>query len=225
MEEIRILQLGEEDWNRIYELPSWIHLDYQESFCEPPWKPYDMFFLDRPPLEEEIEPLYRAAKAYTLFVTEKGWDRAGAGSGADSSISWLYRSRKAKPIKTADIQQFLKQEARFYYPRPYGEKFNPKDLSISHEFKGKIKWDGNYRVNLEGDFGKKLCQAAFWKSFIPIFQGQVLNFWLEYHKSPSIMLFLTVTKFARGSISHILEQWKFDERELADVIQDRKSVV
>ena len=54
MEEIRILQLGEEDWNRIYELPSWIHLDYQESFCEPPCKPYDMFFLDRPPLEEEI---------------------------------------------------------------------------------------------------------------------------------------------------------------------------
>ncbi|RAZ24266.1 accessory Sec system protein Asp2, partial [Klebsiella oxytoca] len=70
----RILQLGEEDWNDIYELPSGIHLDYRESFCEPPEKPYDLFFLDRLPLEEEIEPLYKSVKAYTLFVTERAWD-------------------------------------------------------------------------------------------------------------------------------------------------------
>ncbi len=219
MEEIRILQLGEEDWNRIYELPSWIHLDYQDCFCEPPEKPYDLFFLDRLPMEEEIEPLYQAVKAYTLFITERAWDTAGMEYGADRNIRWLYRSRKAKPIKTEDIQQFLTQEARYYYPRPYGEKLNPKDLTIAHDFRGKIKWDGNYSVNLNGDFGKVLRQAVFWRYNIILSRGHTMDFWLEYSKSPSIMIFLTVTKFASGSISHILEQWKFDERELRNVIQ------
>lgn len=219
MEEIRILQLGKEDWNRIYELPSWIHLDYQESFCEPPEKPYDLFFLDRLPLEEEIEPLYQAVKAYTLFVTERAWDTVGMEYGADSRIRWLYHSRKAKPIKAADIQQFLKQEARYYYPRPYGEKFNPKDLMIAQDFSGKIEWDGNYGVNLEGDFGRKLRQVVYWRSFIPIFQGQKLDLWLEYHKSPDILISFTITKFASGSISNIQEQWEFDEGELKHVMQ------
>lgn len=219
MAEIRILQLGEEDWNDIYELPSGIHLDYRESFCEPPEKPYDLFFLDRLPLEEEIEPLYKSVKAYTLFVTERAWDTAGMEYGADNNICWLYRSRKAKRIKTTDIQRFLKQEARYFYSRPYGEKFNPRDLTIANGFTGKIKWDGNYSVNLEGDFGKALNQIVFWRYNIVLSKGSTMDLWLEYSKSPSIMIFLTVTKFASGSISHVVEQWKFDEKELMNVIQ------
>ena len=62
MEEIRILQLGEEDWNRIYTLPQWVRLDHVEHFRENTEKrktdkPYDMFFLDRTPQEEEISSL------------------------------------------------------------------------------------------------------------------------------------------------------------------------
>lgn len=72
MDEIRILQLGEEDWGGIYTLPDGVLLEYTEVFQEIPRKPYDMFFLDRNPLEEEIDLLFQAAKAYTLFVTEIG---------------------------------------------------------------------------------------------------------------------------------------------------------
>ena len=32
MEEIRILQLGKENWNNVYTLPEWVHLDYVECF-------------------------------------------------------------------------------------------------------------------------------------------------------------------------------------------------
>ena len=66
MAKIQILQLGDEDWNEIYTLPEGVSLDYADELTEPPKKAYDMFFLDRNLLEEEIEQIFRAAKAYTL---------------------------------------------------------------------------------------------------------------------------------------------------------------
>ena len=52
MEEIRILQLGEVDWNKIYTLPEWVRLDYAEyldgsSVKKNAGKPYDLCFLNR----------------------------------------------------------------------------------------------------------------------------------------------------------------------------------
>ena len=85
MDEIRILQLGQEDWRKIYALPEGVALDHAEAFRELPEKPYDMFFLDRNPLDEEIELLFQGAKAYTLFVT----DRVEVQGRAE----WLCRSR------------------------------------------------------------------------------------------------------------------------------------
>ena len=34
MEEIHILQLGEEDWNKVYTLPEWVQLDHAVHFGE-----------------------------------------------------------------------------------------------------------------------------------------------------------------------------------------------
>ena len=67
MEEIRILQLGDEDWNIVYTLPQWVRLDYAEHLDESPGKkeagrPYDLCFLDRTPREEEMVSLYEMAK-------------------------------------------------------------------------------------------------------------------------------------------------------------------
>lgn len=219
MEEIHILQLGQEDWNHRYELPSWAKLEHLDRFCEPPQKPYDLFFLDRPPQEEEIEPLFQAVKAYTMFVTDRAWDTRRMAYGTEGRIRWLYRSRKAKQIGERDIQQFLMQEARYYYPKPYGEKFNLRDLTIAHGFSGAVRWAGNYSVYLEGEFGRKLYQVAFWRSTIPIFPGQTLDFWLEYQKSPEVTISLCITKFSSESISDIQKQWEFDEQELKHVIQ------
>ena len=67
MEEIRILQLGDEDWNIVYTLPQWVRLDYAEDLDESlvekeAGRPYDLCFLDRTPREEEMVSLYEMAK-------------------------------------------------------------------------------------------------------------------------------------------------------------------
>lgn len=211
MDKIHILQLGNEDWSKVYTLPEMADWEYLAEFTEPPEKPYDVVFLDRQPSDGEIGLLYKEAKAHTLFVT----DRVDVSGG----VEWLFQCKKAKKIAADDIQEFLLQEVRYYYPKPYGEKFDLKNLAISHEFSGAVKWNGNYSVVLNGDFGEEFRQIAFWRNNIPLFQGQVIDLWLEYCKDPGVSITLSVTQFVKGSLSEIYKQWEFREDDLGDIVQ------
>lgn len=210
MARINILQIGEEDWNGIYTLPEYVTLDYAESLEEAPEKAYDMFFLDREPLDAEVELLYRAAKAYTLFVTDKV-DMQG-------QAQWLCRSRKAQCIAETDIQRFLTEESRYYFPRPYGEKFHLRDVAIAQGFRGKVKWNGNYSVELEDDFGEEFRQVAFWRYNNPMPKGEMADFWIEYDKDSSVQVIFEFTLFASGTASIILEQRELREEDIEQVI-------
>ncbi|MDE7068889.1 MAG: accessory Sec system protein Asp2, partial [Schaedlerella arabinosiphila] len=211
MAKIQILQLGNEDWNEIYTLPEGVTLDYAEEFTEPPEKAYDLFFLDRNLLEEEIRQVYRSAKAYTLFVTSKVDVRG--------RMEWLCRSRRAQHLPRADIQRFLTEETRFYFPRPYGEKFALRDVAVAHGFSGKVKWNGNQNILLEGDFGEEFRQAAYWRYNNPLPKGEAADFWLEYDKDPSVEIVLEVTIFATGTASVVLERLELSEKDLEQVVR------
>lgn len=211
MAKIQILQLGNEDWNEIYTLPEGVTLDYAEEFTEPPEKAYDLFFLDRNLLEEEIRQVYRSAKAYTLFVTSKVDVRG--------RMEWLCRSRRAQHLPRADIQRFLTEESRYFFPKPYGEKFALRDVAVAHGFSGKVKWNGNQNILLEGDFGEELCQAAYWRYNNPLPKGEAADFWLEYDKDPSVEIVLEVTIFATGTASVVLERLELSEKDLEQVVR------
>ena len=70
LDEIRILQLGTEDWSEKYELPNCAIFQYTKTFTNVPKKPYDLVFIDRTLADGEIKALWKVTKAYTLFVTE-----------------------------------------------------------------------------------------------------------------------------------------------------------
>ena len=148
LDEIRILQLGTEDWSEKYELPYCAIFQYAKTFTDAPKKPYDLVFIDRTLTSREIKALRKATKAYTLFVTE---NIAMEGRMVD-----FFEEKKGKYIAIAEIQPFLQNEIRNYFPEHYGEKFQFKNLSIAQGFSGKVKWDGNYCVTLQGDFGEEI---------------------------------------------------------------------
>ncbi len=211
MDEIRVLQLGNEDWNEIYALPQGITMEYVEAFTQIPKKPYDMVFLDRAPLVEELEPLHCGTKAYTLFVT----DQVKLGAKARQ----LFEEKKGKWIGKADVSGFLQQEARFFFPKPYGEKFRLRAIAVAQGFCGCVKWSGDCHVELLGDYGEDFRQIVYWRNNIPVSQGQMLDFWLEYEKDPEVEISLSITKLASGSISDIIGCWEFNEEDLKQIVQ------
>jgi accessory secretory protein Asp2 len=211
LDRIRVLQLGNKDWNEIYSLPQDVSIDYSETLTKAPKNPYDMVFLDRAPLKEELAPLYRGTKAYCLFVTES--------VKLEREAEDFFERKKGKYIQEAEIQEFLLQETRFFYPKPYGEKFRQRAIAIAQGFSGSVKWNGDYSVELQGEYGETLRQIVYWRNNIPVFPGQVLDLWLEYEKDPEVELALSITKFANGSISDVIDCWEFHESEMQHVIQ------
>ncbi len=169
-----------------------------------------MVFVDRELENREVDLLYRITKTYTLFVSQE--------LILSREMQEYFACRKGRWIDRSHIQGFLMEEARNYFPNPYGEKFKLKDLSVTRDFHGKVCWDGNYRVVLEGNFGESLHQTVFWRGNIPLFEGQAMDLWLEYKKDPGIEIALSVTQFAWGSLSDIQKNWYFTEAELEEVV-------
>ena len=209
-EKIRILQLGSEDWSLRYELPENAEFSYMEQMNTEPEKPFDLVLLDRAITEEELPYLRNATKAYTLYVS--------AGVEMSDATEELFASKKGQWISEAKLAAFFRCEARNYFPEPYGEKFQFQNLTIAQNFAGSVRWDGNYSVDLCGDFGEELSQIVCWKNNIPVFAGQAIELWLEYKKDPGVEIALSVTQFVRGSLSEIQQTWEFSEEDLEDLV-------
>lgn len=210
LDKIRILQLGSEDWSKHYQLPGNVDFYYTDVFEKIPKKPYDIVFIDRELFPEEIKLLWKATKAYTLFVTE--------GIALNAEMEEYYLCKKGKRIAQAGIQRFLLWEVRNYFGKSYGEKFRPINLSIAQDFGGSIRWDGNYSVTLEGDFGEEFSQIVFWRNNIPVFQGQAIELWLEYQKDSDVEICLCVTQMVQGSLSDVQQKWVFSQADLDEVV-------
>lgn len=207
---IKVLQLGREDWSKVYRLPENIKFYYKDVFDKVPKKPYDIVFVDRKLMDGELSLLMEATKAYTLFVTED--------VELTEKMKKYYACKKGKRLAKDKIQDFLLMEARNYFPNPYGEKFKFANLALAQDFSGSVQWDGNYSVTLEGEYGEEWNQIAFWRNNIPVFKGQAIDLWLEYQKDQEVEIALSVTQFVQETISTIQQKWLFSEKELDEVV-------
>lgn len=206
MDKIQILQLGDRDWRKRYTVPDTVEIQYKKVLKKPTKKLYDLVILDRTPFDQEIPMLHKAAKAYTLFVTEH--------VEMTEKTAWLYRCKKGRKLEEKDIQAFLLQETGNYFSKPYGEKFRLNNLAIAQGFSGSVKWEGNQSVCLRGEFGTEFSQAACWRNNIPIFKGQCLELWLEYQKRGDVEIALSISGFLPNRSGDPVWKREFSEEEL-----------
>lgn len=209
-EEIRILQLGTEDWNQRYQLPKGVTLEYMDVFDIEVKKPYDIVFIDRELADEEVELLYPATKSYTLYMTDSFSD--------NNKMEDYFVCRKGKRISKQEIQRFLLEETRNFYAWHYGEKYRHYNLAVAQGFTGDVQWNGNYSVTVQGDYGKNFNQILYWRNNIPIAKGQAIEFWLEYKKDPEVEIMLSITHFVNGSLSEVAQKWVFSEEQMKEVV-------
>lgn len=173
-------------------------------------KEYDLAILNRNVSWQEAKQLVSWIRSYTLFVDDQL-------VLSDASM-WLCESRQAKIMTRSDIQKLLTEDSRYYFSKPYGEKFNPRNMVVSSSFTGDLFWEGFSRITLSGNFGDDYEQVAFWKNNIPIFPGQSIEFWLEYLKSGCVDIRLQIVQFVSGTISMEETRWIFDEKDLENLV-------
>ena len=216
MDKIRILQIGTEDWREKYTYPDNVKIIFLHDEIEKKKEIYEIVVLERNLDKEEAEIIREMSMSYCFFVVDD--------LTMDQTTSSLFNRRMGKILPRNSIQDFLNNETKKYFPHPYGEKFKPENVGVAQGFKGSVKWNGQYSVELDGDYGLSHTQIAFWKNNIPLEKGGGLEFWLEYEKDESIVISLSITQFVSGSLSQVLDSWEFSEEELKEpvLIEGRK---
>ncbi len=190
-------------------MAEWIYLPSMKS-QKIPSKLYDIAIIDSTPDEEELDYIEKTVNPYTLFITSRVELRG--------KFIGLYTRRFGKRIEESELGEFLLKDIELFFSNGYGEKFRFKNLAVSSNYKGSVKYTGNNKLILNGDYGERLGQIAFWRNNIPVKKKQLIDLWLEYDKDPGVEIALQVTMFATGSISRVLKKWEFSEEELEEVV-------
>lgn len=215
MDKIRVLQTGTENWTNLYTLPDyadWMMLDDIEDRKELKL-PFDVVVWTEIPRKKDLKFLFDAIRPYTLFLPVQLSEKL------TGDVKELFEAKGGQFLEEDRIQDFLSDDLRCFFTKGYGEKYEFKNLTISSQFKGSIKYYGNCGVELSGSFGEALSQIASWRNNIPIFNEQILDMWLEYEKDDSVEIALRVIQFKGGTVSDIQQIWYFTEKELDQVIQ------
>lgn len=215
MVSMRVIELGSTDYSTLAELGQDVYWSFEPELKEedPYW---DVAFVARQVSDSEAAYLIGHVRAYCLFVEEH--------IVLSAAMERLCRSRQGRRYSEKNIRELLATRLRDYYAKSYGEKFSPDRLAVSPNFSGNVQLEGSVAMVLSGSFGDTMQQAAFWRSNIPVEQGQAIDFWLEYQKSGTVEIELVIRQFVQGSISTVQNVWKFSERDLRDVvtIENRK---
>ena len=210
MNKISVLQVGNEDLSLTLHIPDFVDWNHVDDLKEATERSYDVCVLNRCVNEKEARILLKKIRAYTMFVLDSvelnGWTK------------WIYESRVGKIYSLNKLQEFMRDDIKLFFPSGYGEKFDALSLSISQNFGGSISWDGYNGVLLNGEYGDDFYQIAYWRMNVPLFNEQVIDFWLEYEKDPSVNIQLKIEQFQAGSVSTVQNRWIFNEEDLKSVI-------
>ena len=207
---INVLQLGPTDFSKEYQIHEDVKWFYEVDLTHVKLKMFDVVILSRNINEEERELLFTLSKAYCVFIYHD--------FVLGNETLWLAKSKKANFVRSKELEKLLKEDIVDYYPKPYGEKYDPHNLAIKDNFKGNVIWKGYNGVTLEGEFGEDFIQIAYWRNSIPVFQNQSIDFWLEYEKTGNVEIKLCITQFVSGSVCSIQNTWEFDEEQMKDIV-------
>lgn len=202
--------MGNEDLSLQLHIPDYVEWNCIHDLDEATERSYDVCVLNRCVNEKEARILLKKIRAYTMFVLNT--------VQVDRWTKWIGASRRAKIIDLDTLQKFIDTDIQLFFSNSYGEKFIPQNLSISQSFKGSVFWNGFNGVELEGDYGDDYYQVAYWRTNIPVFQEQSINFWLEYEKDDSVSIQLKIEQFQSGSISTLQNRWIFSEEDLNSIV-------
>ncbi len=171
---------------------------------------FDIVLLDKNVTKEVADTLFKITHAYCLFYLDT--------FGLDLITKNLVNQRVGTMMSYEDFMAHLRNRAKDYFSKPYGEKAKPEHVAIAQGFKGSVKWHGQYSVELDGEYGEEFNQILFWRNNIPIFPGQALDYWIEYKKDPTVEINFELRKFVSGSIDVVDQIWRFSEEDMQDIV-------
>ena len=168
----------------------------------------DLLILYRGVSQEEFDFYSEKLDAYRLIISEN------VDLDEDELTYQLFENKVGDHLTNDEIRAFLKDDIRYYFNSVPGDRLTAKDILVSENFEGKVKWNGNDSLELKGDYGDDFKQILFWPSNIRIESNMIKDFWLEYECDDTVQISIYATKFPVGSIGDTDASWHYNQAQI-----------
>lgn len=218
MDEIKVLQIGGENWKNQYEMKPWIVwrfvdvADPEAAVAElsSMKEDYELLLLDGFDASIPIELLESLADAYrVVYTTAMLPFMAALQSYLDRKLACL--------LPPEEIEDFLRKLPYRYWKGQYGDRLSTSMLTISSGREASlsdIRMRGNAYLSLTGDFGEELQPLATWTYNIYLKKDIPQDLWLEYRKEGNIELSLVIRADQDGAPATFIQKWIFTEQDM-----------
>ena len=219
MDEIKVLQIGGENWKNQYEMKPWIVwrfvdvADPEAAVAElsSMKEDYELLLLDGFDASIPIELLESLADAYrVVYTTAMLPFMAALQSYLDRKLACL--------LPPEEIEDFLRKLPYRYWKGQYGTKLNPSQIQLREDktvlSNMDVRMEGNAYLSLEGDFGIQLNPLFTWTFNIRIEKDAPLELWLEYRKEGLVEISLDIREDKEGAPAEFIHSWHFSEQDM-----------
>ena len=225
-ETLQVIQIGGVDWRESFSVPASVKWTFRTAECpEQPGedeirealseksngrrkrpRSYDAVIVDGIIDPAHIEFLLSLGAAYVYFFTER--------AGSREVIDELVRRKFASPVREQEIKSFIQLLPIKYFNGQEGSKLKPAYIIPASRLESSLVTDGNRSVVIEGNFGKTMKAALFWKYNIMIRKDLPTELWLEYSKSEGVEIEFMVRLFREGALCEPLWSKSYSEEDL-----------
>lgn len=147
--------------------------------------------------------------AYRIFYPQD-WEPE------QKELSDLLYKKVAHRFEWTGRKELVQTLSKALFKGQYGAKFKIDELELSPQFEGKIWYEGQNYVHLEGEFGKDFQQIAFFRYNLQAYKEVYYDIYFEHGIEGDCDLELTISLIQEGTTNHIVQEWKFHGPQLKE---------
>ncbi|MCU7558148.1 accessory Sec system protein Asp2 [Macrococcus capreoli] len=188
------------------------------------WHFFDAETIERVHMHEQIQLLKKDVKAFDLILVEAPHSATiqsiltafitPYNTVVDHAV-WsdvyetydVYKNNFVYYFNYDDQDERLNKLKAISHSGQYGDKLEPKDITVNPLFKGKVHYFGNKYLVLEDDFGSDFKQVATWKFNAYYEKHRATELWLEFvlEEDVAIEYAFRVTERTSGKLLYTFE--------------------
>lgn len=234
MKDIRIVQVGMENWATLCSIPErieWIYVSPQdiEMFVEQRQTQIKELkkqkLIELPPKDQLLiltDASYPVSlgELSTLFgpyevIYDKKWHVT------DDVMQKFIHQMMGQAVDMSDVEQTVYRLSKSLFPGQYGSKLHIRDVQLSPFFSGKVTYEGDNYIVLEGLFGEgpgDYQQIAHYRYNIEYNSQALMAIWPEFIKELTCDIVYKIQLIQSGSEATVLQTWEIEESELVEQI-------
>ncbi len=204
--EIKVLQVGTEDFREKYKIPE--NLIWEVAIPGEDWslqeKSYNVIWITSPIDAMDGANIWLIAENYRVLCSK---------TDEVMNCPVLKRLKGHKTILSVSPENTLSvidHLAKYFFETQYGEKFTPDECEVLVPWL-EVAYQGHEALELSGSYGKNFRPIVSWRTTALFRENEPQELWLEYTADEGVELELVVRGVPQGQVASAKKTWRITD--------------